>query len=61
MTDNVALSVVVLFIEGMARIGAPNPENDAREQPTRPHGASFAGYFRPVAALKRMDDFTATY
>jgi integrase len=43
MTDNVALSFIMLFIKGMAHIIEQNTENDAQEHSAPPHSTAVSG------------------
>jgi integrase len=43
MTDKIALSVILLFIEGMAQISEQNTENDVQEHSARPDSTAVPG------------------
>ncbi len=43
MNDNVALSFILLFIEGMAQISEQNTKKDAQEHSAPPHGTAVSG------------------
>lgn len=43
MTDKIALSVIMLFIKGMAQSSEQNTENDAQEHSAPPHSTAVSG------------------